>query len=339
MGDQVAYDRVNTLVVVRAIGTRENLRTILHNMGFRDVRYGSTYENIEKGIKDSTLDLLVCEADLSEVKGDPSAKPDAEPQGDPCELVYRMRHHEAGANPFLTVIMVQFKPTKQLASKVIDCGADDFLIMPLSAGEMMKRIGTQVNNRKSFVVTSDYVGPDRRSSKRVEEEGDAPSVAPTHMLEVPNSLKYKATGERLEGALQFQIDEVTTKINQHKLESHAVQMGGLVEILVNHYKGVEATDEKTLGEMIDRMLFLAEDVSRRLKGTEYGHVAELSAQMLDVMGEISEHRDNPPAKPLELIKPLSQAIRGAFKIEDDASGVAKLISESVASGKWKKQPF
>ena len=73
-----------------------------------------------------------------------------------------------------------------MVKKVIESGSDDLLPKPLSSGHLISRIEQLVQARKSFVVTSEYIGPDRRNTEERESE--------ITLLQVPNSLRVKVTG-------------------------------------------------------------------------------------------------------------------------------------------------
>ncbi len=54
---------------------------------------------------------------------------------------------------------------------------------------MRQRVVNQIENRKEFIATDDYVGPDRRAENRDLSEDDLASI------KVPNSLRHAATGD------------------------------------------------------------------------------------------------------------------------------------------------
>ena len=119
-------------------------------------------------------DPMIHEADLAD--------------GDFCGAVHGMRHHHVRTNPFLPVMALSYNPTPELVRKIIDSGADDLVPKPVSADRLIDRIKLLIEARKPFVVTTDYVGPDRR--KASDRAGTVPRV------EVPNSLRAKATGTK-----------------------------------------------------------------------------------------------------------------------------------------------
>ncbi len=167
----------------------------------------------------------------------------------------------------------------------------------------MERISILIRERKPFVVTSDYIGPDRR------KEGTRKSDFP--MLEVPNSLKVKATGQKEEmEAIQRAIDEAIADVNLRKLERHAAQIALLVDKIVPDLeKGVV---DEPVQQFLKRLLYVAEDSRRRMVGTKYDHVSELCQSLIKVTTDIRAAGDRPESKDVSLLSPLSQAIQAGF---------------------------
>ncbi|MCW8951607.1 MAG: hypothetical protein OQK53_02775, partial [Rhodospirillales bacterium] len=90
--------------------------------------------------------------------------------------------------------------------------------------------------------------------------------------------------------------------------------------------------DQNIRDYVDRLVFVAEDTSRRLLGTSYNHVSELCGSLLDVATRIKS-AEFPEEKDVKLLKPLSQAIGKAFDIKDDVAAIAHKISERIRSKK------
>lgn len=289
MMDKLKLDVVDVLLVEPDHDTRENIRNILHDTGFRNLRLGKKLTELSDALVVSMPDLLISETEF--------------PDGDFCELVHAIRHHEIGTNPFLPVIALTGNPTSDTVKKVIECGADALLAKPLSAAQVLERIGILIRERKPFVVTSDYVGPDRR------KEAKRKSAIP--MLEVPNILKVKATGGKEEmEAIQRAIDEAIADVNLRKLERHAAQIALLVDKIVPDLESVVV--DEPVRQFLKRLLYVAEDSSRRMVGTKYDHVSELYQSLIKVTTDIRAAGDSPESKDVKLLSPLSQAIEAGF---------------------------
>ena len=312
---KLQFGDVRILVVDPNVGARDSVRTILNNHGFRAISVGAGLEDLNKGVADTTLDLLISDCDLTD--------------GNFCRLVHSMRHHDVGSNPFLPIIALSSEPTPTLVKKVIDAGVDDLLPKPISTGHLLKRIQTLVKSRKPFVVTSNYIGPDRRKASQRGEKSDIP------LVEVPNVLKAKISGVADEDAMAQSIADAVAEVNLQKLERYAVQIGILVEMILPTY--AEGRIDGTLEDNLNRLNYVAQDTSRRLVGTKYDHISELCQNLISVAGDIRARKETPLEKDLQLLTPLSQAIQNAFNVKEDVAALARRISASVNQDQERKK--
>ena len=287
--ENLKLDGIDVLLVDPDNDSRQSLRNILYDIGFRNLRLGRRLTELRDALVVSMPDFLISETKL--------------PDGDFCELIQAIRHHEIGTNPFLPVIALTGDPSSDMVKKVIAYGADSVLAKPYSEAQVLEHIGILIRERNRFVVTSDYVGPDRR--KEAKRKSDFP------MLEVPNSLKVKATGQKEEmDAVQRAIDEAIVDVNLRKLERHAVQIGFLVaKIVPDLEKGVV---DEPVQQFLKRLRYVVEDSRRRMVGTKYDHVSELCQSLIKVTVNIRAAGGSPESKDVRLLNPLSQAIQAGF---------------------------
>ena len=103
--------------------------------------------------------------------------------GDLFEVTSAIRNNEIGHNPFLAILALSWDPTERLVKAAADSGADFLIAAPFSPKEILDGIRSLVHNRAQVVVTSDFVGPDRRDGDQRN------STVP--LLAVPNSLRDK----------------------------------------------------------------------------------------------------------------------------------------------------
>jgi DNA-binding response OmpR family regulator len=301
------FDQVDIVLVDPDRGSRDGIRNMLYNNGFRDLRFGSNMEDLREQFKLATPDLLICEAEL--------------PDGDFARMISSLRHHEFGNNPFLPVIATTWNPTGDLVKSIIECGVDDLLPKPISTAHLLNRIKTMVNARKPFVVTSDYIGPQRRNREDTKDEEKT-------VVEVPNTLRAKATGEEEAASVQNAIRKAIAAVNEQKLERHAVQIAELTKTILAAYEA-GAVDGRVFDDL-DKLYFVAGDTSRRMTGTQYGHVSDLCESLIKVTASIRDEKFSPASKDLQLLKPLSQAIAGAFAEDESTADLARQISASVS---------
>ena len=126
--------------------------------------------------------------------------------------------------------------------RVANSGADLILLVPFAPQQLLDRITSLVHHRVPYIVTSDYIGPDRRYKSR--EKSEIPQII------VPNSLREKAIGTYNAKQFRSQIHGAISNINGHKMERHAVALAIHAEVLVQQFEtGRDAVDINRLEQL------------------------------------------------------------------------------------------
>jgi DNA-binding response OmpR family regulator len=294
--------QIDVMMVDPDRNSQSVVKTILSSHGFQNLHFGRSLDDARQHMTDGVPDLLICESDL--------------PDGDFCDFVYSVRHHEVGTNPFVAIIALTQTPSPDTVRRVSECGVDHLVVKPFSTGQMIDRIRLLIDSRKLYIVTSDYIGPDRRS--RHERGNSATPMA------VPNTLKAKAMGQTDSDAIQRAIDMTVAEINIQKLERYDDEIGFLVGRVLPHLKSGDI--DETASQHLDRLLYVAGDTARRLVGTKYAHVSELCEALLTVTNAVSTNRGNMDNRDIQLLEPLSKAIQVGFGTGEATIAAAKEIS-------------
>lgn len=160
-------------VADEALEMRRLIRTALN--GLSNVEYSEykEFESLKSDLEFSWPDLVLVDIDLA--------------GGDVCELIRSIRYNEFGMNPFVPIVALTWATNRNSIRRIIDSGVDSVLIKPLSASAVVKYVDKLSRSRKSFVVTSSYIGPDRRV--------DPSKGAQIPLMEVPNTFRSKRNGE------------------------------------------------------------------------------------------------------------------------------------------------
>lgn len=285
---------------------RMSLRMALQEIGFRNLKDGGSLRDAEDSLVLGEVDLLIWDVSC--------------PGGDVCQFTHNIRHHRLGNNPFLSVITMVTDATSANIVNVMESGPDDLLVKPISTGFLFNRIMSMVERKRLFVVTSDYIGPDRRNKKRRPQDS-------AHVMEVPNPLRDRAAGIANASDLQKAIDEATAHLNDRKMRKHAIRVADQVELIMPIYKEGRA-EERVLGPL-DRVQYASEDLARRVNGTQYEFVGKLAMAMVDLVGRVKASHLAPDPKDVKLLPELSRAIKAAFDEEKGAAEIAHGISQSI----------
>ncbi|MCW9036124.1 MAG: response regulator [Rhodospirillales bacterium] len=283
---------------------RAALVAILQQHGFHNVLHSANMKVIREAVEADKVDLLVCDAGLE--------------GGNFSQMVSDIRHNRMGVNPFIVIIGLLENPTKELVHQVAGAGADDMLLKPISAGKVAERIMILTKSRKEFVVTTDYVGPDRRSGHR-------PGTQKIETIAVPNPVAVRATGGSLD-EMEAEIQKTLSSINEQKVERHAFQIEYLVKQIVPLYQG---PPDKAVLPLIKRLIDVSKDFGQRLKSTQYAHVGELCQSVNDVAVRVAKKPQAPSKKDIDLLPQLSKAIQKAFTMDVKDTQAVQDISETV----------
>ena len=204
---RLTYETADTLVYDPVAAHRNATRGLLFTLGFRSISSCGTLDVLSQAIKRVPPDLVLCEA-----FGVDAAL---------CELIQTLRQGSSGhANPFLVIIVTAWEKNESLVQRVVNSGADDLLLRPFSANLLKSRIDSHVERRKDFVITHEYVGPDRRAN------ADRGSTA--DLFQPPNSLKMKAAEglsvAEVQAKLAEQLKTAKDTLAQEKLRRDAFQI-------------------------------------------------------------------------------------------------------------------
>jgi hypothetical protein len=145
-----------------------------------------------------------------------------------------------------------------LVQRALNCGADDLITRPFSVDFLRARLRTHAEARKSFVVTWDYIGPDRRRAR-------PPQPAP-NLFEVPNLLLAKAQdarwSDRSGKTAQDAIKETYDKVNCERARADAFQAAFRAHALREALKAVAPLDAD-----LATMEAVAKDLGTRVEGS------------------------------------------------------------------------
>ena len=288
---------------------RASLKRALQDARAETVTDCNSFEAVTKVLDDISVDLLVCDAELA--------------GGDFCDLVQKMRNHAIGRNPFLAVIAVTGLAEALAIQRILGSGVDDLLIKPVPMEILVDRVAKLVDTRKPFVITHNYIGPDRRGmGARAEEKN------PIVPISVPNTLRNKIAGVTDTVELTKQIDTAVALLNTKKMERYSIEIAYLVKRI---HTGLKS--KKSVFEMkgdLERLAFVSKDLQRRMVGTSAEHAAHLAGSLVTVAERAGTAAEGPTTRDIELLSHLAAAIRHAFAEDPTAIGAAMEITDTIA---------
>jgi len=256
----------------------------LAQIGFKNILSTNKLKDVEQAIAGGNVDLLVCDTSMEE--------------GGVINLIRAMRLGMLNNDLFPLVISMIGEPTQDLVQKVINSGSDNILVKPIVFESFCERIHQLATRREAFVVTSDYIGPDRRQKRRA----GAMEVPKT---QVPNPLHNKVTGFYSEAAYDACVSRTVNILNKLRIERQCYQIGYLVERI--HPEGTQVVDHGKLPMEWRRLVFTARDLAKRVKGSPYAHVNGMASTLVSFVKEMDE-AGSLTTTDVKLLSHLSQGI-------------------------------
>lgn len=264
------------------------VESILKQLGFRDVWLAGSIPQTAQRLGETQFDLLFIGSEW--------------PDGNVSDLITAARHGEAGDNPFLGVVVMGPDAKTPNASFIMRHGAEDFITPPYAAATLLGAIERLISSRKPFVVTSDYVGPDRRG-----DDGRA-SLIP--LLDVPNTLRDKVDGAYDADETKRAIATTMNEINIQKLQRHVEKVGLLINRVAPDMM-VDGVDEK-VRTFLEELVFVANDIARRVKGTHFDVVVASCGQLVSIAKIVHKRSGVPKTKELNNLLDAAQAVMKGF---------------------------
>lgn len=194
-----------------------------------------------------------------------------------CALVRSIRYNEIGTNPFLVLTGLVSSPDPALAKMILNAGFDDLLVKPVSGGMLIDRTSRFADARKRFVVTSDYIGPDRREKPR--DDGAQPIT-----FDPPNPVRTRLRGG-FSDRPEMTLDQATAILNTYKMACNGRAVELLAQSVFDLLSG--SFDDQTLVKVqaeLKKLIAIAEDVKKRaIRGGAYGDAINLCALLIDLV--------------------------------------------------------
>jgi len=260
---------------------REIVVNALTSGGYREIRSVAKLGLLQEVVDSLYPDLLILNGDMTD--------------GDSVDFVRRLRLFRIGRNPFVPIIMTAWNAEQAFVRKVVDSGADVLVAKPFAAGQLFARIDFLTTARPPFVVTSSYIGPDRRKSARADEYPH---------FDVPNTLKERIGGREFQPEdLGARIAKMFPLLMQQRRQCHEQEIGSQYAVIA------KATREGRPVKEISTVIAAAADAATRYAG-----------EMAAAQGNAKAEQANALVKWLRNIAAAGNGLSG-----DDCASMEKML--------------
>ncbi len=241
---------------------RASVRHMLRDLGLINIHDTERPRGVIKSLLDRDVDLLVCDIDQN--------------NGLMRKTVRELRWRSLSDNPFPVTIALTSNKDHEHIRMAINAGFDSVVLKPTDLGTLRKRVSGFFEGRKPFVVTVDYVGPDRRQTER-------PGVSSAAMIEVPNPIKLVADG-MTRRVLQAHVEETCEVLDKHHERCDLNGILWIAERLATSFAaGVSESDFISLAAQLKTC---TANVSKRITNGQNETATNLCRDLTGISGRI-----------------------------------------------------
>lgn len=276
-------DQSRTLVALPEAADRKNLRKIVQEAGFGHCREVADLVNLEERLGGQDVDLLI--TTLNDRGWDSTA------------LIRRNRLGLLG-NPFMLIMVLIDQPNPAIVNRVVDAGADDLLLPPWLDRLVTARLDLMLHGRKAFIVTHDYVGPERRVQTR---EGSASPVP----VEVPNPLELMAFNITSREEMKILTERAREEINLHKIKTCGNQLRFLADRVVANYA---AQGHGAILSDVQVMMAASNELMTRAVNTHFAPAIELTESLGRLCQRLVREDRQPRPDEIAILPSLADAV-------------------------------
>ncbi len=290
------FDNIRVVLAEPSAKLRAELKACLRKYGFQSIQDTGNLLQVAEAVGQGNVDLLIADTSL--------------PEGSFNDFVRELRHGKHGDNPFLVTVTLINDPSCAAVHAAIDSGTDHIMAKPFAPQDIINPVIELTHKRQRFVVTSDYIGPDRRSKPRAGIQ-----IASIH---VPNPLRQRMTGQVSDEIMRRSVEAAKAIVNEQKVVRHAFQIGWLLEHLLPKINAEERDGD--YAENIERLLLVSEDISKRIRTTRYAHVSEMCMTLSNMVKSAKTHGFLP--HDAMLISKMVKILESAFDPAHEELGAA-----------------
>lgn len=305
----VSYENVRLYVMHPNADFRVALASQLMQLGFVNAPSTSLLAKGREFLEEEGADLLVLAPELQD--------------GGTYELVQDIRRGAIDGNPFPIILMLLDNPTTESVRAAVSAGVDKILVSPITSGLVVERIKALTKARKEFVMTHDYVGPDRRTQPRDEGE-DAVTLFAPNPLDILTRAKnpdvYKTIVER--AVVTVQQGELIVDARQ------LVHATNRVRSVFADNPGPEACSKA-----VQHLKDLLASLKDRAGAGQNFELVQLCENLIAVADRLGTNVSKPDQKDILVAPKIAEAILAV--IRDSSS--AGLVTEEL-SGKLQNRP-
>lgn len=150
-------NKMNVLIVDDNQPIRMLIRSLLLDLGVGAVEMAASGAEAWQVYRYSKPDIILLDWHLDDMSG--------------LEVTKRIRRDPDSPRPHIPIVMTTGFTTRENVEKARDVGITEFLVKPFTVKGLARHIEHIIEKPRDFIVSTGYVGPDRRRKLMEFEEG------------------------------------------------------------------------------------------------------------------------------------------------------------------------
>ncbi|MBT5879169.1 MAG: hypothetical protein HOH46_08920 [Rhodospirillaceae bacterium] len=237
------------------------------------------------------------------------------------ELVRSARQYDKSSDPYTPMILVSWNGGSDNIREALNTGTDQLLMWPFSTTQLGARVDALVNDRKPFIETEDYMGPDRRN---LEKRGGK-----QNSVEVPNALRAKVRQQPDLAPSREALEAARDSLERIKIANVARRISTIAKVLrqrCDDQKFMQARASRELAAVLTSLGVVRE----ALDITELHHMHPFCTSVEQVVSQLLLDAPELDGKGLALLEQTAIALRIAMDLDEDTANAALRLSGEVA---------
>ncbi|VAV98575.1 hypothetical protein MNBD_ALPHA06-568 [hydrothermal vent metagenome] len=290
-------------------------RASLVEIGFTKISLFTDFSEFTTAIAKTSYDLIIAEGHNA--------------GGAIGDLMRKIRSGELGDNPFVVTLITSWARKSEHLQELVNAGIDDILLRPFSTSQLQSRLGALVSNRKEFVVTGDYVGPDRRSDASRKSRY-------IKTFKPPNTLRAVAKDEPVDDQeVKAEIVAMKENVTKERIRRLAMKIVVSMQLKLDDPVAAEVLDM----EEIDGV---ARELRRKLRGHGVPDAVELARALTEITTDLTAPGEHDQSQ-YKLVRELALGAYTAFadgesvetedsEVQNTVNNLRNKLQERVISG-------
>ena len=140
--------QINVLIVDDDLQMSKLVKDVLEALGFEKIYMAKDGSSGLKVLRQRPIDLVITDWQMEPLNG--------------IDFVRYVRTSPDSPNRYIPIVMMTGRAEKEDVELARDIGVTEYVVKPFTARTLMERIVLLIENPRSFIVSKNFKGPDRR---------------------------------------------------------------------------------------------------------------------------------------------------------------------------------